>query len=171
MLFFLSTAGEIDSFPVLELALGGGKRVFAPRLAGTGLVFCRLHSAAGPWERGPFGIRQPALEGQTLPGETAGPSGLAGPSSLAGLAGEDFPALVFVPGLAFDAGGRRLGRGGGYYDRFLAELEAAGRPYRTIGLCTACQLVPEVPVDDWDRRVDYLCTGEDLMNAGGSVVP
>jgi 5-formyltetrahydrofolate cyclo-ligase len=150
MLLFLSAAGEIDSFPVLDSALKGGKRVFAPRLAGTGMVFCRVRSAAGPWERGPFGIREPAPSGEPF-----------------GSGGEDFPALVFVPGLAFDAGGRRLGRGGGFYDRFLAGLEAAGRPYLAMGLCTGCQLVPEVPVDDWDKRMDYLCTGEDLIRTGG----
>jgi 5-formyltetrahydrofolate cyclo-ligase len=150
MLLFLSAAGEIDTSPVLELALEGGKRVFAPRLAGEGMVFCRVRSAAGPWERGPFGIREPAP-----------------PVERPGLGEGDFPALVFVPGLAFDAGGRRLGRGGGYYDRFLAGLEAAGRPYLAVGLCTACQVLPEVPVDDWDRRMDYLCTGEDLIRSGG----
>jgi 5-formyltetrahydrofolate cyclo-ligase len=152
ILLFLSTVYEIDTSPLLELALEGGKRVFVPRLVEGKMVFCRIRSLTGPWETGPLGIREPVLEGQTLPG---------GNSSLTG---EDFPALIIVPGLAFDTRGRRLGRGGAYYDRFLAGLEAAGRPYRTIGLCTACQLVPEVPVDTWDKNMDYLCTGEKLFS-------
>jgi 5-formyltetrahydrofolate cyclo-ligase len=168
MLIFLSIPQEIDTSPVLELALEGGKRVFAPRLEGENLVFCRLRSAAGPWERGPFGIREPGRDnaGASPPvsSQASGPvSGREAPLSAA-----DFPALVLVPGLAFDSAGRRLGRGRGYYDRFLAELEAAGRPYRTLGLCTACQLVPEVPVDGWDKKMDCLCTGEALLSVRGS---
>jgi 5,10-methenyltetrahydrofolate synthetase len=118
------------------------------------MVFCRVRSAADPWEKGPFGIPEPVLEGQAVP------------RTGFGLTGEDFPALVIVPGLAFDAAGRRLGRGGAYYDRFLTELDAAGRSFQTLGLCTGCQLVPEVPVEDWDKNMDCLCTGEFFLPPG-----
>jgi 5-formyltetrahydrofolate cyclo-ligase len=151
VLLFLSTIHEIDTFPILALALAQGKRVFAPRVAGNDMIFRPVRSAGGPWEEGPFGIREPGEE--ALPGEGSG------------LRAEDFPALVIVPGLAFDRGGRRLGRGGAYYDRFLAELEAAGRPFQTLGLCTSCQLVPKVPVEGWDKNMDCLCTGEKLFTA------
>jgi 5-formyltetrahydrofolate cyclo-ligase len=117
------------------------------------MIFCRVHSSLGPWEEGPFGIPQPPLLERA-------PAG-CGES----LSSADFPALIIVPGLAFDAGGRRLGRGRGCYDRFLMELEKARRPFRTIGLCTPCQFMPEVPVEDWDKRMDSLCTGEDLFAA------
>jgi 5-formyltetrahydrofolate cyclo-ligase len=118
------------------------------------MIFCPVRSALGPWEEGPAGIPQPPLPEQAPEGrgESLGPP--------------DFPALVIVPGLAFDARGRRLGRGRGFYDRFLADLEKARRPFRTIGLCTPCQFIPEVPVEDWDRKVDSLCTGEALFTAG-----
>jgi 5-formyltetrahydrofolate cyclo-ligase len=154
VLLFLSTIHEIDVFPLLALALAQGKRVFAPRVTGKAMIFRPVRSAGGPWEKGPFGIPEPgeeALAGGSAAGESPGPGA------------EDFPALVIVPGLAFDAAGRRLGRGGAYYDRFLTELEALGRPFRTLGLCTGCQLVPEVPVDDWDKPMDYLCTGEKMF--------
>jgi 5-formyltetrahydrofolate cyclo-ligase len=116
------------------------------------MVFCGVRSPLGPWERGPFGIPEPP---RREPGEGAD----LGPG--------DFPALVIVPGLAFDREGRRLGRGRAYYDRFLAELETTGRPFCTMGLCTPCQLVPEVPAEPWDRPVDCLCTGEALFAAQG----
>jgi 5-formyltetrahydrofolate cyclo-ligase len=148
---FLSTLYEIDSSPILALALAQGKRVFAPRVRGIDMIFRPVRSAGGPWMEGPFGIPEPGEE--SLPGE--------GP----GLGEGDFPALIIVPGLAFDKWGRRLGRGGAYYDRFLAKLEAAGRPFQTLGLCTSCQLVPEVPVEGWDKNMDYLCTGEELFAA------
>jgi 5-formyltetrahydrofolate cyclo-ligase len=151
LLLFLSLPREIDTRPLLDAALGAGKRIFAPRFVRTGriekqggtpgsLMFYRVCSAAGPWALGPFGIREPGV--------------LTGPLTAA-----DFPALVIVPGMAFDPQGARLGRGGGYYDRFLAELDARGRDYRAIGLCMSCQLVEEVPVEKWDKKMDGVYTG------------
>lgn len=62
--------------------------------------------------------------------------------------------LVFVPGVAFDRGGRRLGRGGGHYDRLLARPE---RPF-ACGLAWSCQIVPLVPTWPGDERVDLVLT-------------
>ena len=62
--------------------------------------------------------------------------------------------LIVVPGMAFDNEGHRLGRGRGYYDRFLAQ-----HPHtRTIGLCFDFQLVPEVPSEPHDRPIDEVLT-------------
>jgi 5-formyltetrahydrofolate cyclo-ligase len=116
------------------------------------MVFCRVRSPLGPWERGAFGIPEPPRPE---------------PEEDGGLGPGDFPALVIVPGLAFDREGRRLGRGGAYYDRFLGELETAGRPFHTVGLCTPCQLVSEVPAEAWDRSMDCLCTGEAFFAVQG----
>jgi 5-formyltetrahydrofolate cyclo-ligase len=66
--------------------------------------------------------------------------------------------MIVVPGLAFDRSGRRLGRGGAYYDRFLAGLNAAGQKYTAIGLCMAAQIVPEVPTEKWDKKMDGICS-------------
>jgi 5,10-methenyltetrahydrofolate synthetase len=54
--------------------------------------------------------------------------------------------VVLVPGMAFDAAGHRLGRGKGYYDRFLA---AHPHLYK-IGICFPFQRVAEVPTEDYD---------------------
>ena len=62
--------------------------------------------------------------------------------------------LVVVPGMAFDAEGHRLGRGRGYYDRFLAQHPQV----HTIGLCFDFQLVPEVPSEPHDRTIDEILT-------------
>ena len=60
--------------------------------------------------------------------------------------------LIVVPGVAFDRKGNRIGRGRGYYDRFLAQ-----HPHtRTIGLCFDFQLVPEVPSEPHDRPIDEI---------------
>lgn len=56
--------------------------------------------------------------------------------------------LVVVPGLSFDRHGGRLGRGAGFYDRFLAGLRAV-----RVGLCFDEQIVDEVPTDPGDERM------------------
>ena len=58
--------------------------------------------------------------------------------------------VVVVPGVAFDAQGRRLGHGKGYYDRLLAQLP---RAYK-IGLCFAFQMVERVPTTPQDVAMD-----------------
>jgi 5-formyltetrahydrofolate cyclo-ligase len=66
------------------------------------------------------------------------------------------PEWAVVPGIAFDRDGFRLGRGGGYYDRWLL-----GRTIRTVGLCRPERLVPELPRDPWDIPVQTVITGVD----------
>ena len=58
--------------------------------------------------------------------------------------------LIIVPGVAFDRKGNRLGRGRGYYDRFLCQHLDVKR----IGICFDFQLVDEVPAEDFDIRMD-----------------
>lgn len=58
--------------------------------------------------------------------------------------------LIVVPGVAFDREGNRIGRGKGYYDRFLSQHLAVKR----IGICFDFQLVEEVPAENFDIRMD-----------------
>ena len=73
--------------------------------------------------------------------------------------------LVIVPGLAFDAGGNRLGRGGGFYDRFLRRLR---RSAITVGLAFECQIIDTVPADDRDFAVDLIVTDRRVNHIKGS---
>ncbi|MDR3249178.1 MAG: 5-formyltetrahydrofolate cyclo-ligase, partial [Treponema sp.] len=140
LLLYLSLRDEIDTRPLLDAALEAGKRVFAPRV--------------GPPAEGSPGV----MAFYRITVLDIGPEAEQGPEAMA-LGPEDFPALIIVPGLAFDAEGRRLGRGKGYYDRFLADLDAAGQEYYTLGLCMPCQLVAQVPVETWDKKMDAVCAG------------
>jgi 5-formyltetrahydrofolate cyclo-ligase len=81
------------------------------------------------------------------------------------------PAVVdaaIVPGVAFDPHGARLGRGGGHYDRLLAQLpEDCVR----IGVCFSCQVVPSVPVAAHDEPVDLVVTDRAVHRGGNRLDP
>lgn len=63
-------------------------------------------------------------------------------------------APVLVPGLAFSKDGKRLGKGGGYYDKFLSKEPE----HRTIALAYEFQLTDEIPAEEHDRPVDVIVT-------------
>ncbi|MFP4443657.1 MAG: 5-formyltetrahydrofolate cyclo-ligase [Spirochaetia bacterium] len=93
----------------------------------------------------PYGIREPS---HTLPvfGVNRWP---------------DHNVLVVTPGLAFDRQGNRLGRGKGYYDRFLSSFK---NPFDTVGVCFSEQLVSSVPMSGNDRTVNRIITEEGIIN-------
>ncbi|MEM7229856.1 MAG: 5-formyltetrahydrofolate cyclo-ligase [Planctomycetota bacterium] len=70
--------------------------------------------------------------------------------------------LLILPGLAFDAHGHRLGRGGGFYDRFLTRIR---RNCTTIGIAFDVQIIDAVPNDDWDMSVDAVVTDRRVSGA------
>lgn len=73
------------------------------------------------------------------------------------------PAIMLVPLLAFDRKHRRLGYGGGFYDRTISGLRATGRPLFTIGIGYAGLEIAEVPTDPWDQTLDAILTEDGLL--------
>jgi 5-formyltetrahydrofolate cyclo-ligase len=67
------------------------------------------------------------------------------------------PDVLLVPMLAFDRRGYRLGYGGGFYDRTLAELRKL-KPVTAIGVAYAEQELPEVPISEFDEPLDWILT-------------
>lgn len=63
-------------------------------------------------------------------------------------------SVILVPGLAFTREGERLGRGAGFYDRFLASHPQALR----VGVAFGDQLLDSLPTESWDERVDVVLT-------------
>lgn len=139
---FWPLAGEIDVRPLLLALAGRGHAIALPRTPRRGLALAFHHWRPGEaLVAGRLGIREP-------------------PAAAARLV----PDLLLVPLVAFDAAMRRLGHGGGYYDRTLAELRAAGAPF-ALGIGFAAQQVPCVPAAMHDARLDAVATEEGMLRA------
>jgi 5-formyltetrahydrofolate cyclo-ligase len=131
----LPMATEPNLMPFLSWWLGRGRLALARTGPGRSLTFRYVDSLEGPWDTKPFGMREPPAEA---------PVWVAGPSTLA-----------LVPGLGFAESGTggvsRLGRGAGYYDRWLADH---GNDVFSLGVGFAVQWVHELPVEGHDRFLD-----------------
>jgi len=142
---YVAVKGEIDPAPALATAAAAGVTVALPRVAPEAPRL-RFHRAdAGPLAPGRFGLPEPDASAPEL--------------------ALDALDAVIVPGLAFDADGRRLGFGGGYYDGLFGTSGASGLPNSglprrpaLIGLCYDFQIVARCPSGDGDVPVDLVVT-------------
>ena len=128
--FYLPYNQEVRTVPMVERAFREGKRVAVPKIYGDEMRFIYLTDLdqVGPGYRG-------------IP-EPVGDEPVA----------QDPTALVLMPGLAFDRQGRRVGYGGGYYDRFLAQEPN----HPTIALCYRFQLMDQLETEEFDIPVDLV---------------
>ena len=67
------------------------------------------------------------------------------------------PSTLIIPMLAFDSNLNRLGYGGGFYDRFIQKIEKQNLCVK-IGLALSCQKINKVPVDKYDKKMDFIVT-------------
>lgn len=149
---FLPTIQEIDTKRLISQALSAGMLVAAPRVEGQSLKFYPINSIESPFATGKYGIREPTDDT---------PPVFPSPNAI------PLPLVVLVPGLAFTKNGSRLGKGGGYYDRFLAELLAAfgektvpgARKNITLaGVAWSFQIVDDLPAESHDIPLDCVFT-------------
>lgn len=77
------------------------------------------------------------------------------------------PAIILAPLAAFDGGGRRIGYGGGFYDRAIARMAARGLNPRIVGVAFACQEVGLVPAEPHDIPIREFLTEDGLRRADG----
>lgn len=71
---------------------------------------------------------------------------------------EVVPAIIFVPGLAFDRSGGRVGRGKGYFDKYLENYNGI-----KVGVCFSEQLVSSLPIEEHDQPMNYVVTDEAVI--------
>lgn len=132
ILLFAGMGAEVDTGPLLEHLTRAGKQVLLPRCLPGHEMEARRYDAA-KLVRHRYGMLEPAA---TCP--------------VVERAAID---LILVPALCYDERCMRMGRGGGFYDRYLA-----GYTGHTIGLCRDALLCAAVPADSWDRPVELVLT-------------
>lgn len=146
VLIYLSMPDELDTAPLLEKAFSQNKEVYAPKVeSDSSMRFFRVTQDVSSWVVGAFDIREPAGKEADVFKFDSG------------------PALVISPGLAFDMSGNRIGRGKGFYDRFYEKLFAAGADSKICAFCMSCAIVDEVPMEEFDRKVNAVCTKDFFM--------
>ncbi len=121
---------EVRTVPMLERAMADGKRVAVPKVYGDEMRFIYLDDLSAV-EKGYAGIPEPVADAPVADDETA---------------------LVLMPGLAFDRDGHRIGYGGGFYDKFLAQEPN----HPTLALCYDFQMLPELQTEEFDIPVDQV---------------
>ena len=119
---------EVRTVPILEQALMDGKRVAVPKIYGEEMKFIYMTDLSLV-EKSNFGIPEPVADEPVA---------------------DDLTALVLMPGLAFDKEGHRIGYGGGYYDKFLAQEP----DHPTVALCYGFQMLPVLETEEFDIPVD-----------------
>jgi len=142
VMLFLSLPHEVDTSEAILAAWQSGKTVAVPKVSWEQrhMIPVQINSLDTDISTHASGLRHPT-SGVPVPfGEID---------------------LVVTPGLGFDRKGNRLGRGGGYYDRFFAheQLKAC-----KCGFAFAEQLIDSVPVTDHDQAIDMLITDAEIMH-------
>ena len=137
--------GEVPTRDILSAALQDGKVICYPlsHVHGRILSFRAIHSEA-ELEPGRLGVQEPPSSAEMIPVEEID--------------------LFVVPGLGFTPDGKRLGRGGGYYD---ATLRAAAERSRRVGLTFSDQVVPEIPTSAEDVDMDVVVTESETLRGLG----
>lgn len=119
---------EVRTVPMLQRALDEGKRVAVPKVYGEEMRFIYLDDLTQV-SKGYAGIPEPIADAPVA---------------------DDKRALVLMPGLAFDPQGHRIGYGGGFYDRFLAQEPN----HPTLALCYEFQMQAHLDTEEFDIPVD-----------------
>ncbi len=147
VMLYLSTPTEVDTAPIALRCWQEGKQVVVPKVSWDQRRILPVEISTlkdGLTTTGP--VREP-IAGKPCP--------------------IDLIDLVIVPGLGFSTNGFRIGRGMGFYDRFLAQTDFVGR---SCGLAFEEQVLETLPVLDHDVPLNMLATDMGLRRFAGSVV-
>ncbi len=138
---YASFGSEVETKEIIDACFVAGKEVALPIVDRRGLLVGRIWEST---ELSPnaFGIPEPPREKSNL------------------LDAKTID-LIIVPGVAFDRLGRRIGYGGGYYDRFLGSVRPDAAK---IALAFEIQIVDRVPVGERDSPVDVIVTESEVID-------
>lgn len=137
VLLYWSLDDEVCTHALVERLYKEGHRVLLPHVVSDTEMTLHPYAGLEQMRQGAWGILEPVTQSVDL-----------------ATLDEGRDAVAVVPGMAFDANGGRLGRGKGYYDRLLKLL-----PYiYKVGLCYDWQVVDEVPMNEYDVRMNRIIT-------------
>ena len=143
IMLYIATLSEVQTREIIETAQKDRKKVFVPLI--TRINQPMLPSLVIDFEKelspGYLGILQPKRE-------------------FFRIYPPDILDLIIVPGVAFTLQGYRLGRGGGYYDRFLSQLK---KNTVTVALAFEMQILAQIPYNQNDFPVDYIITEQRVI--------
>lgn len=150
LLLYYSLPDEVNTHEWIDELVAEGKRVLLPVVVNDKDMVIREYTGKHDLAEGSFHIMEPI--GKLFPEEK-------------------YPEIevAIIPGMSFDDTGHRLGRGKGYYDRFLTKLqgmegnhcerkEADGTEVYKIGICFGFQKLQEIPFESHDILVDEVTT-------------
>jgi len=140
---FFPLKTEVDIRLLLEKLLERGDTLYLPVYENKRLVYKRTTNLT-TLTPGEFTIPEPPKDAEKLENQSVD--------------------IILVPGRAFDTTGNRLGRGAGGYDRWLEKYKAAHPSTQFWGVCLECQLVPEVPVEAHDVKMDEVITARGVTS-------
>lgn len=142
--FYIANDGEISPNMLIELARKLDKRVYLPAITSNKKLLFRDFSNPEKITKNRFGITEPDPSCDTIDASELD--------------------IVFLPLVAFDKRGNRLGMGGGYYDRtFAYRANNPSQKPALIGLAHAFQEVKKIAAEKWDVALDHICTDEDFI--------
>jgi 5-formyltetrahydrofolate cyclo-ligase len=138
LLAYAPKGEEVDILPICEIALQQGKKLAFPRCFGKGEMSFHFISSLSELSPGKYGILEPSAEAPVFSFAPA--------------------TLCLVPAIVYDRHGRRIGYGGGYYDRFLRSytVTALGVIYRSF-------VLPSLPLGRYDHAVAALATDRGIL--------
>ncbi|MDD7403668.1 MAG: 5-formyltetrahydrofolate cyclo-ligase [Butyribacter sp.] len=136
---FVSYGTEVDTLSIIEYVLSEtGIRLAVPRVQGKEMDFFEIREM-NQLQRGYRGILEPVTEKKVQIAE----------------------GIILMPGLAFDQNKNRVGYGGGFYDRYLAQCDGAS--VTTIALAYDFQIIDSIQTEKFDYKPDFLLTEKRIL--------
>ncbi len=137
IMFYISHNNEVYTHTMIKKSLKQGKTVVVPKIKNN-IIYPSILTSWSELTKGSYGVLEPRE---------------IKPVSLNDI------DIVIVPGVVFDQQGYRIGHGGGYYDRFLEKTSAI-----KIALAFEFQVLPSIPHEEHDIKVDKIITERRLIN-------
>ena len=140
VMLFANLPDEIGTFSLIDKCIAMGKKVFLPVINGDDMTACEFK---GEYKIGKYEIKEPVIKLGVRSEELGVDNSVTEPESVGNNVPFDF---ILVPGVGFNPNGYRLGRGKGYYDKFLSKYSNLF----TVGVCFREQFYLDIPTEPHD---------------------